>query len=155
MRSPLLNGYEREKPWKPNLRRPSASEWKKQSAKSIGRCAVGLGRLVERLLREERVGAAQVGLEVGGRLVGHLDRRLQDALGHRLLRGQRRRLRGEEAAEVVVARLGGDLERALELGQPRLHQVDVLQEDPAALPAYLTSASSAFFSWPWPIEIDL
>ena len=35
----MLNGYEREKPWKPNLRRPSDSAWKKQRAKSIGRCA--------------------------------------------------------------------------------------------------------------------
>ena len=50
-----------------------------------------LPRLLERLLREERVGAAQVGLEVRRRLVGDLDRRLHDALGHRLLRRQRRR----------------------------------------------------------------
>ena len=47
--------------------------------------------------------------------------------------GERRRLGGEEAAEVVVARLGGDLELPLERGEPRLHQVDVLQEGPAAL----------------------
>ena len=33
---------EREKPWKPNLRRPRANEWKKQSAKSIGLKASGL-----------------------------------------------------------------------------------------------------------------
>ena len=96
-----------------------------------------LGRGLERLLAKEGVRAAQVGLEVRGRLVGHLDRRLQDALGHRLLRGQRRRLGRQVAAEVVVARLGRDLERAFKLGQPRLHQVDVLQKEPAALGSVL------------------
>mmetsp|Transcript_46012 Transcript_46012/g.147008 ORF Transcript_46012/g.147008 Transcript_46012/m.147008 type:complete len:392 (+) Transcript_46012:521-1696(+) len=89
---------------------------------------------VEDVLREGREGAAQVGLHIRGGFVGDLDARLQDALRNDL--GERRAvdgLRAEEAPEVFVRRLGGDLELALELRDPALHEVHVVQEHPAAL----------------------
>eukprot|EP00965_Chrysotila_dentata_P108833 3595295-Pleurochrysis_carterae.AAC.5 len=84
-------------------------------------------------LGEERVGGAQVGLEVHRRLVGNLDGGLEDALRDGLRLRHRRRLGREEAAELVVPAVGRHFERALERWEPALHQVNVLQEDPAAL----------------------
>mmetsp|Transcript_9663 Transcript_9663/g.23020 ORF Transcript_9663/g.23020 Transcript_9663/m.23020 type:complete len:206 (+) Transcript_9663:380-997(+) len=47
-RSPLFHAYGREKPCVPNLRRPRQSEWKKESAKSMGlngTCLVDLSKV--------------------------------------------------------------------------------------------------------------
>ena len=92
-----------------------------------------LGRLIEVGLAEHGPREAHVGLHVGGRLVGHLDGRLHDALGDEHERGQAWRLGGHEAAEVFVPDLGSDLELALKHRQPALHEVHVLQESPATL----------------------
>mmetsp|Transcript_24158 Transcript_24158/g.61096 ORF Transcript_24158/g.61096 Transcript_24158/m.61096 type:complete len:244 (+) Transcript_24158:1353-2084(+) len=93
---------------------------------------LGLGCLLEERFAERRERHAHVGLDVGGRLVGDLYRGLQDRLGHGARAGVERRLGREEAAEIGVARLRAHLEQLLELGQPALHQVHVLQEDPPA-----------------------
>ena len=92
-----------------------------------------LGRLIEGLLVEHGPREAHVRLHVGGRLVGHLDGRLHDALGNEHERGQAGWLGGHEAAEVLVPNVGGDLELALQHRQPALHEVHVLQESPATL----------------------
>mmetsp|Transcript_26582 Transcript_26582/g.76087 ORF Transcript_26582/g.76087 Transcript_26582/m.76087 type:complete len:240 (-) Transcript_26582:132-851(-) len=91
---------------------------------------------VDVLLRELGVGALEVRLQVRGRLIGDLDAALEDGLRDEVpeatLHGPRR-LGGEEGAEVLVRELLHDLEAALELLEPVLHQVDVLEHDPAAL----------------------
>mmetsp|Transcript_20164 Transcript_20164/g.48101 ORF Transcript_20164/g.48101 Transcript_20164/m.48101 type:complete len:711 (+) Transcript_20164:1150-3282(+) len=85
-------------------------------------------RLVERL-----PGAQQVGAQRLGRLVGNLDGVLEDRLGDRLLPRERGRLGGEEAAEVGVGAFLRLLQLALERLDPQRHEMDVLQEHPAAL----------------------
>eukprot|EP00955_Chlamydomonas_euryale_P017517 187204-Chlamydomonas_euryale.AAC.1 len=97
--------------------------------------ALDLGRRpLALLLREGGKRAPHVGLHVGRRLVGDLDARLQDGLGHDL--GKRRAVDGlsrEEAAEVGVRRLGRDLQLALQPRHPALHEVHIVEEHPAAL----------------------
>mmetsp|Transcript_13784 Transcript_13784/g.32109 ORF Transcript_13784/g.32109 Transcript_13784/m.32109 type:complete len:470 (-) Transcript_13784:16-1425(-) len=89
--------------------------------------------LVDESLVKRLPGAEQVGAERLGRLVGDFDGVLQDGLGDGLLRGERGRLRREEAAEVGVSALLRLLKLALQGLDPHGHEVDVLQEDPAAL----------------------
>mmetsp|Transcript_5033 Transcript_5033/g.13421 ORF Transcript_5033/g.13421 Transcript_5033/m.13421 type:complete len:561 (+) Transcript_5033:232-1914(+) len=100
------------------------------------------GGAVEHVLAERREGAAHVGLQVRGRLVGNLDARLQDGLGHNLGEGRAvDGLRAEEAAEIPVRRLCGNLQLALEMWDPTLHEVDVVQEDPTTLLGVLVQHS--------------
>ena len=42
------------------------------------------------------------------------------------------RLSSQEHAKIVMSRLSLNLQRTLELGQPRLHQVDVVEKHPAS-----------------------
>ena len=91
--------------------------------------------------REEQVHAAQpnsqpahpIHLPAHPHTVFDTRERQRTALGDEHLRGHAGRLRGDEAAEVLVRDLLRDLELALEHRQPALHQVDILQKGPAAL----------------------
>mmetsp|Transcript_57669 Transcript_57669/g.137354 ORF Transcript_57669/g.137354 Transcript_57669/m.137354 type:complete len:402 (+) Transcript_57669:1360-2565(+) len=98
---------------------------------------------VDVLLGEFGVGASQVGLQVRRRLIGHLDAPLQDGLRDEvpeLALHQSRRLRGQEASEVLMGELFDDLQRALQVFQPGLHQVNVLQHDPSTFLCHLVQA---------------
>mmetsp|Transcript_20840 Transcript_20840/g.49406 ORF Transcript_20840/g.49406 Transcript_20840/m.49406 type:complete len:523 (-) Transcript_20840:4973-6541(-) len=96
----------------------------------------GLHASINVLLGELGVGAAEVRLQIRRRLVCHLDAPLQNWLWDKVpelpLHGSRW-LGGEEAAEVLVSELLDDLQGTLQILQPSLHQVDVLQHDPVTL----------------------
>eukprot|EP00960_Hanusia_phi_P009631 280071-Hanusia_phi.AAC.1 len=106
----------------PNFFLPLTSAWNTHRPRSSVRKSLVGPRAEEELAQR-----------LGG-LVGDLDGVLQDGLGDALLGGERGRLGGEEAAEVLVG-LGvlGALQLPLQRLDPHRHEVDVLQEDPSPL----------------------
>mmetsp|Transcript_9632 Transcript_9632/g.23342 ORF Transcript_9632/g.23342 Transcript_9632/m.23342 type:complete len:350 (+) Transcript_9632:923-1972(+) len=112
---------------------PFAHDRVEEAEREDDRLELGrLGRVLPDGIGEVEVRALQVGLEAARRLVGELDRFLQD--GHR---HDRLRHRGEEAAEERVRALLERLELLLELGQPGRHELDVLEHRPAAVGVHL------------------
>ena len=68
-----------------------------------------------------------------GRLVCNLDRSLENALGYDVVGGVGGRVSAEVEPVVLVSSLAQLLDLLLQTGQPRLHQVDVLEDDPVTL----------------------
>ena len=76
----------------------------------------------------------EVGLHARGGLVGDLDGGLEDALRDDVVLGAGGGLGAEEDPVLGVRPLAVLFYLLLERGQPRLDQVDVLEDDPVALP---------------------
>lgn len=97
-------------------------------------CKVGCGSPAAHFLAESSKCTPHVGAHVTRRLIGDLDASLQDRLWHNL--GLRRSVDGlsrEEASEVCVSSLSSNLQLALQVGDPALHEMHIVQEHPAAL----------------------
>ena len=77
-------------------------------------------------------GAPEIGFQIGGGFVHDFDAALQQRFGDGFEMRQRGRFRRQEATEVGVRTIGRLLQRVLEARQPILHQMNVLQKDPAA-----------------------
>ena len=97
-------------------------------------CKVGGGSPAAHFLAESSKCTPHVGAHVTRGLIGDLDASLQDRLWHNL--GLRRSIDGlsrEEASEVCVSSLSSNLQLALQVGDPALHEMHIVQEHPAAL----------------------
>jgi len=69
----------------------------------------------------------QVGVHAGRRLVGDLDRRLQNSLRNYVRLDGRRRLGANEHSEIVAALHGRVFQLLLQCVQPTCHQVNILK----------------------------
>ncbi len=86
------------------------------------------------LLVEGSKGTPHVGAHVTRGLIGNLDASLQNGLWHNLgLRSSIDGLSREEASEVWVSSLSCNLQLALQVGDPALHEVHIVQEHPPTL----------------------
>lgn len=97
------------------------------------------------LLVESSKGTPHIGAHVTGGLIGNLDASLQNGLWHNLgLWSSVDGLSREEASEVGVSSLCCDLQLALQVGDPALHEVHIVQEHPATFLGVLVQNG---FSW--------
>mmetsp|Transcript_58221 Transcript_58221/g.136147 ORF Transcript_58221/g.136147 Transcript_58221/m.136147 type:complete len:248 (-) Transcript_58221:3605-4348(-) len=98
------------------------------------------GAFLDVLLRELRVRAPQVRLEIRGSFVSNFDALLQDRLRKQVPKWSLKwawRLRCQHAPEVMVGELLDQLQCSLQGLEPRLHQMNILQHHPSAFSGYL------------------
>jgi len=99
------------------------------------------------LLVEGSKGTPHIGAHVTRGLIGNLDASLQNGLWHNLgLWSSIDGLSREEASEVWMSSLSRNLQLALQVGDPALHEVHVVQEDPATFLGVLVQNG---LSWPF------